>query len=64
MTGWGEEHGEPYWIIRNSWGTYWGELGFFKCALNAHHVSATRSSAVFLWYSKVQSILLYSTIQK
>ena len=30
VTGWGEKHGEPYWIIRNSWGTYWGELGFFK----------------------------------
>ena len=30
VTGWGEKHGEPYWIIRNSWGTYWGELSFFK----------------------------------
>lgn len=19
-----------YWVIRNSWGTYWGEMGFFK----------------------------------
>lgn len=30
VTGWGEEHGEPYWVVRNSWGTFWGELGFFR----------------------------------
>jgi len=22
--------GEEYWIGRNSWGTYWGENGFFR----------------------------------
>lgn len=31
VVGWGETpHGLKYWVIRNSWGTYWAEGGWFK----------------------------------
>lgn len=28
--GWGVADGKPYWTMANSWGTLWGERGFFR----------------------------------
>merc|ERR1712232_1127761 len=32
LTGFGIEQGVPYYLIRNSWSTYWGDEGYIKIA--------------------------------
>ena len=40
LVGYGADDatGEEYWIGRNSWGTYWGEAGFFRIKMHSHNL--------------------------
>jgi cathepsin X len=38
IIGWGKAaDGTEYWIGRNSWGTYWGEGGFFRIVVGSEY---------------------------
>jgi len=40
IVGWGQENGDNYWICANSWGTKWGEQGFFRIAEGQCNIDA------------------------
>ena len=37
ILGWGEEKGQKYWLVANSWGQEWGDGGFFKILRGRDH---------------------------
>jgi len=49
LVGYGVSGSTQYWLVRNSWGPYWGESGYIRIVLNsANNLSCFIESSAFL----------------
>ncbi|OQR66474.1 cathepsin L-like [Tropilaelaps mercedesae] len=49
LVGYGQENGQEYWVIKNSWGPSWGENGFMKLAKGYNRCGIVSEASYYVY---------------